>query len=94
MAILAISDNDLISLIRFRVLILDCVPTLNLFINLAFLFPIDAGAYDIAYWNEHSTNNDHFAGDLPGSLSGIAASNLGQTSGAKLKPYIAFRNEV
>ena len=29
------------SLIRFRVLILDCVPTLNLSINLAFLFPID-----------------------------------------------------
>lgn len=57
-------------------------------------FLTDAGAYDIAYWAEHSTNNDHFAGDLPGSLSGIAASNLGQTGGAKLKPYIAFRNEV
>jgi hypothetical protein len=57
-------------------------------------FLIDAGAYDIAYLDEHSTNNDHFAGDLPGSLSGIAASNLGQTGGARLKPYIAFRNEV
>lgn len=56
-------------------------------------FLADAGAYDIAYWDEHSTNNDHFAGNLPGSLSGIAASNLGQTGGAKLKPYIAFRNE-
>lgn len=54
----------------------------------------DAGAYDIAYWDEHSTNNDHFAGSLPGSLNGVAADRLGQTGGAKLKPYIAFRNEV
>lgn len=57
-------------------------------------FLADAGAYDIAYWDEHSTNNDHFAGNLPGSLNGIPAGNLGQTGGAKLKPYIAFRNEV
>ena len=56
-------------------------------------FLADAGAYDIAYCDDHSTNNDHFAEDLPGSLSGIAASNLGQTGGATLKPYIAFRNE-
>jgi hypothetical protein len=54
----------------------------------------DAGAYDIAYWDEHSTNNDRFAGNLPVSLNGIAANDLGQTGGAKLKPYIAFRNEV
>ena len=52
----------------------------------------DAGAYDIAYWAEHSTNG--FARNLPYSLNGIPASNLGQTGGAKLKPYIAFRNEV
>ena len=51
----------------------------------------DAGAYDIAYWAEHSTNG--FARNLPGSLNGIPASNLGQTGQAKLKPYIAFRNE-
>lgn len=51
----------------------------------------DAGAYDIAYWAEHSTNG--FASNLPGTLNGIPASNLGQTGGAKLKPYIAFRNE-
>ena len=57
-------------------------------------FLSDAGAYDIAYWDEHSTNTGRFAGNLPGSLSGIAASNLGQTGGARLKPYIAFRNEV
>lgn len=57
-------------------------------------FLTDAGAYDIAYWDEHAKNNDHFAGDLPGSLSGIAASKLGQTGNARLKPYIAFRNEV
>lgn len=53
----------------------------------------DAGSYDIAYWDGHSTNNDHFAGNLPYSLNGIPASNLGQTGQAKLKPYIAFRNE-
>lgn len=53
----------------------------------------DAGSYDIAYWDEHSTNNDHFAGDLPGSLFNKPAGSLGQTGGAKLKPYIAFRNE-
>ena len=57
-------------------------------------FLTDAGAYDIAYWDEHSTNTGRFAGNLPGSLNGIAASDLGQTGGAKLKPYIAFRNEV
>ena len=57
-------------------------------------FLADAGAYDIAYWDEHSTNTGRFAGNLPGSLNGIAASDLGQTGGAKLKPYIAFRNEV
>ena len=57
-------------------------------------FLADAGDYDIAYWDEHSTNTGSFAGNLPGSLNGIAASDLGQTGGAKLKPYIAFRNEV
>lgn len=54
----------------------------------------DAGAYDIAYWDDHATNSNHFAGNLPGSLNGIPAGNLGQTGNAKLKPYIAFRNEV
>lgn len=56
-------------------------------------FLTDAGAYDIAYWDEHSTNNGRFAGNLPGSLNGIPADNLGQVGDAKLKPYIAFRNE-
>ena len=57
-------------------------------------FLTDAGNYDIAYWDEHSTNNGRFAGNLPYSLNGIHAGDLGQTGNAKLKPYIAFRNEV
>lgn len=57
-------------------------------------FLTDAGAYDIAYYNQHSTGTGDFAYSLPWSMNGLPANQLGQVGEAKLKPYIAFRNEV
>ena len=50
----------------------------------------DAGNYDIAY----HTSQSNFASNLPYTMNGIQASTLGDTGTAKLKPYIAFRNEA
>ena len=61
------------------------------YIGFANSFLDDAGAYDIAYWSEHGANS--FGATLPGSLNNVPADTLGQTGNAKLKPYIAFRNE-
>ena len=61
------------------------------YIGFANSFLDDAGAYDIAYWSEHGANS--FGANLPYSLNNVPANTLGQTGNAKLKPYIAFRNE-
>lgn len=55
-------------------------------------FTSDVGAYDIAYYDEHGAGD--YGNGLPGSLHVVNPDKLGQTAGATLKPYIAFRNEV
>lgn len=54
-------------------------------------FTSDVGAYDIAYYDEHGAGD--YGNSLPGSLNVVSPDKLGQTAGATLKPYIAFRNE-